>query len=111
MCVGASSRPASKLSERTTVQKHSLLSPFVRNNTTTIRSVCTQSRPVYTYSFRKRVSACSVPTHNMVRSDPYTPTRYDVECYECSFREHTDSRPGRCPACGGPVHNVAVPRE
>ncbi|MCU4750512.1 rubrerythrin-like domain-containing protein [Halobacteria archaeon AArc-curdl1] len=47
----------------------------------------------------------------MVRSDPYTPSGYDVECYECSFREQTDSRPGRCPVCGGPVHNVAVPRE
>ncbi|XVH31358.1 rubrerythrin-like domain-containing protein [Haloferacaceae archaeon DSL9] len=33
------------------------------------------------------------------------------ECYECGYREVSDSHLRSCPECGGEIHNISVPRE
>lgn len=47
----------------------------------------------------------------MVRSDPYTPSTYRFECRSCLTVLPTDERLSDCPECGGPLRNVAIPRE
>ncbi|THE63447.1 rubrerythrin-like domain-containing protein [Salinadaptatus halalkaliphilus] len=46
----------------------------------------------------------------MVSVDPYTPSRARYECYDCGYREATDSL-ATCPECGGRTRNIAVARE
>ncbi|WP_143920340.1 rubrerythrin-like domain-containing protein [Halorhabdus utahensis] len=47
----------------------------------------------------------------MVRSDPYTPSTYRLECRSCLTVLRRDDRIGQCPECGGRLRNLAIPRE
>jgi rubrerythrin len=42
--------------------------------------------------------------------DPYTPEAAIYECYDCGHRVGDEHR-GACPACGGILGNIGVPRE
>lgn len=44
--------------------------------------------------------------------DPYTPSgAFIYECRTCNARIESEDRIEECTACGGPVQNLAVPRE
>jgi len=47
----------------------------------------------------------------MVRTDPYTPSTYRLECQSCLTVLSAEGRLGHCPECGGRLRNLAVPRE
>jgi len=50
-------------------------------------------------------------THNAASIDPYTAEDACFECRHCGSRTRSDERLSACPSCGGPVENIAIPRE
>ncbi len=51
-----------------------------------------------------------MPT-NLADIDPYTPKIGYFECLTCGSRTMSHDRLSTCSSCGGPLQNIAVPRE